>query len=548
MKLKTVMCWLIVTLAIPFLFSGVAFGKNARPGLINAQGRLVEPDGTLIHGNRDMAFCIYTDPTGGELLWGDTLSVLVWGGVYDIMLGPIPQEVFYDSVSFNEVVRLGGDRWLGITVIGDSEMQPRERIATVGYTIHADMIDGRDASEFISSVHPDSAVGLDTVGKADRCRNTIPMLTVINDCDGVAIDGKCLTGTGVTGAGKIGVLGLASQAGDTSVFAQAVHPDSIAGQFDGNVTLNGDGQLGLSGTDYHHLKLPGSQAWGWLYGPKPLDSIDAMDVGYNYHVDPTGTELYDNSGMGRGTSRIRLGHGWLLFTAGSAMQRPDTVMYIDPNGKVGIKGGVCGPRLDCDTLRVSGPGSSEWAWIGGSSPAEADSACPVCTAATGGNCHVGGSVGIGAVAPTTYQLHVSGSSSGHIARFENTNVDTGDGIGIKINAKPPGTANRYLSFLGSNSKARGRVEGMTSSDLDNDPYVWTEENFYKYSEALAIASLVAEASAVTFCVAFPPFLGIGAATCKPGLTGPIVAAALLVWLEIEYRVVWKNKKEKLIGV
>ena len=116
----------------------------AQPGMINYQGKLTDDAGVPVSATVSIVFSIYDVATGGTALWTETQSsVTVQDGIYNVLLGstnPIPDAVFD-----------GGDRWLGVTVETDSEMSPRQRIASVGYAINSDMVDGQHASDLIQS-------------------------------------------------------------------------------------------------------------------------------------------------------------------------------------------------------------------------------------------------------------------------------------------------------------------------------------------------------------------------------------------------------------
>jgi len=95
--------------------------------MINYQGKLLLPTGAPIaDGTYGMKFAIYDVPTGGTALWSETNpSVQVKGGLFAVMLGSVtnlPANIF-DSP----------DRFFGVKVGTDSEMSPRQKIASVAY-------------------------------------------------------------------------------------------------------------------------------------------------------------------------------------------------------------------------------------------------------------------------------------------------------------------------------------------------------------------------------------------------------------------------------
>ena len=117
----------------------------AQPGMINYQGKLTDDAGVPVTATVSIVFSIYDVATGGTALWTETQSLVnIQDGIYNVLLGSttvIPEAVFD-----------GNDRWLGVKVGADSEMSPRQRIASVAYAMRAgsaeqaDKVDGIHAS------------------------------------------------------------------------------------------------------------------------------------------------------------------------------------------------------------------------------------------------------------------------------------------------------------------------------------------------------------------------------------------------------------------
>jgi len=107
------------------------------PGLISYQGMLTDDDGVALDTTVSMTFSIYVDSTGPNFVWTETQpSVSVNDGLFNVLLGrvnPIPGTVF-DAVS----------RWLSVRVGSDPALQPRQRIASVGYSFRAAEADTAD--------------------------------------------------------------------------------------------------------------------------------------------------------------------------------------------------------------------------------------------------------------------------------------------------------------------------------------------------------------------------------------------------------------------
>ena len=103
----------------------------AIPRLINYQGRLTDSSDTPLEGSQDITFRIYDAQSGGNLLWEETQSVLIQKGVFSIFLGGTTDL----NLAFDKPY------WLAIKVGSDSEMVPRQQIASSGYAIRSEAAD-----------------------------------------------------------------------------------------------------------------------------------------------------------------------------------------------------------------------------------------------------------------------------------------------------------------------------------------------------------------------------------------------------------------------
>lgn len=127
----------ILMLSILIFLCCVPFSYGASvPQLINYQGTLTNASGTPVpDGQYSVVFSIYDISTGGTALWTETWNlstapVSTIGGNFNVMLGahnPIPASFFADHPV----------TYLGIRVGNDSEMLPRQRIASVAYAFTA---------------------------------------------------------------------------------------------------------------------------------------------------------------------------------------------------------------------------------------------------------------------------------------------------------------------------------------------------------------------------------------------------------------------------
>lgn len=129
----------VVGLVLGIMMMAVCAFGSAVPQVINYSGTLTNKVGAAVpDGTYDIEFTIYNVPSAGTSLWTEKWSstaipsspVLVTGGVFNVMLGtiaPFPNGFFADNPN----------TYLGIKVGADSEMLPRQKIASVGYAFAA---------------------------------------------------------------------------------------------------------------------------------------------------------------------------------------------------------------------------------------------------------------------------------------------------------------------------------------------------------------------------------------------------------------------------
>ncbi len=103
---------------------------------ISYQGYLVDADGNPINdASLAMVFKLYNVASGGAALWEESQNVAVSNGLFSVELGAttaIPTDKLADN----------NDLWLGITIGSDTEMAPREKIASAPYALLANVPDG----------------------------------------------------------------------------------------------------------------------------------------------------------------------------------------------------------------------------------------------------------------------------------------------------------------------------------------------------------------------------------------------------------------------
>ena len=97
----------------------------------NYQGYLEDSAGETLNDTVDMSFVLYDE--AGSSLWSEVhQDVTVSNGVFSLILG--------SSTSFDDD-SLDGERFLGITIGGDAEMSPRQKLSSTFFAMRAGVAD-----------------------------------------------------------------------------------------------------------------------------------------------------------------------------------------------------------------------------------------------------------------------------------------------------------------------------------------------------------------------------------------------------------------------
>lgn len=136
------------------------------PRRMTWHGRLARADGSAETNPQSLKFALYTASTGGAPVWEETLSnVPVVNGAYAVVLGqatPLPASVVN-----------GQDLFLGLSLNGGAEQQPRVRVSSVPYALtaaDAHTLEGHPAADFALTAHVHATANATTDGfmsKAD---------------------------------------------------------------------------------------------------------------------------------------------------------------------------------------------------------------------------------------------------------------------------------------------------------------------------------------------------------------------------------------------
>lgn len=128
------------------------------PPVVAYQGFLTDAQGVpVVDETRPITFTIYDAETGGTPLWTETRTVATVNGVFTVLLGEIKS--LDDGTVENPPV------YLGVKVGAESEMAPRQFLASVPFALRARMaeratvaddasaLNGKEASAFARADH-----------------------------------------------------------------------------------------------------------------------------------------------------------------------------------------------------------------------------------------------------------------------------------------------------------------------------------------------------------------------------------------------------------
>ncbi len=142
MKLKSLLVVaVLVTVALP------ATAVAEVPGYFPVQAFLTDSEGIPLDGAVDLDFTIYDAETDGEVVFTESHRLRAEAGAFTAYLGENNE---LDLSIFSTYDQL----FLGVSVDGGPELEPRQRLATVPYAAHAQSaanaatLDGRDPTDF----------------------------------------------------------------------------------------------------------------------------------------------------------------------------------------------------------------------------------------------------------------------------------------------------------------------------------------------------------------------------------------------------------------
>ena len=151
--------------------------------VLHYQGRLLDPDtgDPKPDGGYTMAFNIYNAPSGGSPLWTESKTVQASKGVFSTLLG--------DTTPLDLSIFNGQELYLGVSVGGDPEATPRQRLTHAAYAMHAEnagKLDGQDSAAFAAAGHTHTGGDIvdGTIGNADLANDSVTSGKIANETVG----------------------------------------------------------------------------------------------------------------------------------------------------------------------------------------------------------------------------------------------------------------------------------------------------------------------------------------------------------------------------
>lgn len=103
----------------------------AAPGLLHAQGRLLDSTGGALSGVRQVTFRLYPSDVGGSAFWAEPQTLTLTDGYYTALIGNGLDLADLDQAEV----------WLGVEVGTGGELGGRQRLASVPYALRASIAD-----------------------------------------------------------------------------------------------------------------------------------------------------------------------------------------------------------------------------------------------------------------------------------------------------------------------------------------------------------------------------------------------------------------------
>ncbi|MCJ7829466.1 FG-GAP-like repeat-containing protein, partial [Patescibacteria group bacterium] len=241
---------------------------------LSFQGRLTDSSNNPISGYTDITFKLWKTLSGGteETCTGDTGEDCLWtsgsctinsdqDGIFSLLLGTEsgPEYECLDAEGISEdVFTKYPDIWLAITVDDDGEMDPRMQVATVGYALNAETLQGLPPGTGVEDIP-----FIPYINSEGKLVIAVASPSIQATSGTFALEGQ----TGVTiqaGSGQNGSIALAPKGtGTVNLTSEATTGNLLDNQGGVNFGTEGGkeannlyyGYVGLDTTNFNLLKL-----------------------------------------------------------------------------------------------------------------------------------------------------------------------------------------------------------------------------------------------------------------------------------------------------
>ncbi|NLE76464.1 MAG: hypothetical protein GX605_06895, partial [Chloroflexi bacterium] len=212
------------------------------PAQLSVQGVLTDPASgqPLANGLHRLRLALYRQAAGGAPFWEETQEALLEGGVFSLRLGSVRGDL--DPAFFHQPV------YLGITVGGDAEMQPRQLLTAAPLALVA------------QTLQP---------GAQTRAEAADPLLGLENRGPGLGLYVSSAGGSGLVGQSAltdtVGLSGLSTYGAGVGGFASfGVGGYFASAEASGLVGSSiGGGTAGVEGRSQHGVGVLGQSASGF---------------------------------------------------------------------------------------------------------------------------------------------------------------------------------------------------------------------------------------------------------------------------------------------
>lgn len=121
------------------------------PTLINYRGYIADKPGTQ---SLQIEFSLYEQDQGGTAIWSEIQPVDLFDGNFAVLLGSV--------TPLNVGQFMAANRFLGVKVTGEQELQPRQQIVSVPYAFQAEL--ALQAETAATATNADTLDGVDSTG------------------------------------------------------------------------------------------------------------------------------------------------------------------------------------------------------------------------------------------------------------------------------------------------------------------------------------------------------------------------------------------------